>query len=516
MLPFAIIALVGFGSTLLPPYDRNSYDPWLALLVLAVATFSESISLRRSTRTWVDPVAPWLFFVSVAILRDASGGATSGLAPLVALPVLWLALFGTFGYLLVAAALTAMTFMVPVWLVGGAQYPGGDWRRALLWSLLALVVAPVIQRLVRQLAVETRRERDAAAQIEGIMRGATLSSLIATDTAGTITSFSAGAEQLLGYQAIDMVGLHDPGLFHDPDEVAAVAIELGVEPGFPVFGALGRRGAPSRIWTYVCADGRRLFVRLAITELHDSHSQLVGYLGVAIDSTQAVEAERALVLAEERWRVVMDDLPDTTVLIVDSTMRIDVVTGAGAMRLGLGDAVGKRLEDVAKPDNALVLTEMVQAALRGEEARSELNATLTGAEHEVQTSALPASSADSAQALLLARDVSRDRAREREVRRARDQAERLFADAPQGVAVVQLDGQILRVNSAFCTLFGRTEGDLLGRRLADLGSVEDRTIPRLLDGLVTGSSGRFGVDLVGGQSRRPRPVCDIVQHRARR
>ena len=86
VLPFATTGLVGFGSSLLPPYDRNRYDPWLALLVLAVATFSESITLRRSTRTWVDPVAPWLFFVSVAILRDASGGATSRLAPLVALP----------------------------------------------------------------------------------------------------------------------------------------------------------------------------------------------------------------------------------------------------------------------------------------------------------------------------------------------------------------------------------------------------------------------------------------------
>lgn len=490
VVPFVVIAMFGFAVSLLPPYGKDSYAPWLALLVLAVAMCFGSVSLRRSTRTWVDPVGPWIFFVSIAILRDASGGSASGLALLVVLPSLWVALFGRFSDLLVCAGLTVLTFMIPVWLIGGAHYPATEWRRAFLYVLVELLVVPVVQQVVRQLAVETRRERDAAAQIQGIMRGATLSGLIATDTDGLITHFSAGAEQLLGYAASDMEGHQGPGVFHDPDEVAAAATELGVEPGFDVFRALGRLGSSSRIWTWVRSDGRRIFVRLAVTELHDSLGSLVGYLGVAIDSTQAVEAERALTLAEERWRVAMDHLPDTAVLIVDSDMRIDVVTGAGAMSQGLTDGVGKKFDDVAKPENAALLTEMVRAALRGEEARGELSATRTGAEHEIQACALPASSTGVAQALLLARDVSRDRAREREARRARDQAERLFTDAPQGIAVVQLDGRLVRVNSAFCAVFRRTEEDLLGRSLLDLGRADDQTISRHLDDLVTGSSGR--------------------------
>ncbi len=470
VVPFVVIVLFGFVVSLLPPYDRESYVPWLALLVLAVATCFEWLSLRRSTRTWVDPVAPWLFLVSVAILRDATGGSASGLALLVVLPALWVALFGTLSDLLVCAGLTVLTFMVPVWLIGGSHYPTTDWRRAFLYVTVELLVFPVVQRVVRHLAVETRRERDAAAQVRGIMRGATLSSLVATDPSGTITHFSAGAEHLLGYDASDMEGRQMPGVFHDPHEVAAAAVELGVEPGFDVFRALGRLEAPSRIWTYVCSDGRRLFVRLAITELHDSLGSLVGYLGVAIDSTHAVEAERALTVAEERWRVVMDHLPDTMVLIVDSDLRIEMVTGAGARRQGLTEAVGKTLDEVSNPENALLLTEVVRAALRGEDARCEVTATRTGAEHDISASVLPASTAGAAQALLLARDVSRDRAREREVRRARDEAERLFTDAPQGIAVVHLDGRLVRVNSAFCSLFRRAEEELVGGSLAGLGA----------------------------------------------
>ncbi len=92
-----------------------------------------------------------------------TGGADSGLAPLVLVPVLWLAIFGTRRDLWVAVALVALTFVAPVLLVGGESYPLDEWRRALLWTGVTALLAPAVQDVVGRFAGESRPFRDAAA-----------------------------------------------------------------------------------------------------------------------------------------------------------------------------------------------------------------------------------------------------------------------------------------------------------------------------------------------------------------
>ena len=264
--PFAAVALIGAASFAAAPTASATVEPWVALLLLAGVLVLLMLGLRRPQRSWLDAAPAYLFFVVFALGRDASGGSTSGLAPLVVLPILWLALTGTRRDLVVGAVLTAAAFMVPLVLVGAPTYPDADWRRALLWTAIAALVAPVVHRLVRQLATETERVAEASAERDDIMRGASLTSMISTDVDGTIRSFSAGSEELLGWSAADLVGRATPATFHDEGEVLAVAAELGVEPGFDVFVALA--GGPSRVWTYVRSDGGHRYVRLAVTELH--------------------------------------------------------------------------------------------------------------------------------------------------------------------------------------------------------------------------------------------------------
>ena len=212
--------------------------------------------------------------------------------------------------MVIGGILTAAVFVVPLLTIGAPDYTANDWPRALLWSAVALLVAPMVHHVVEQLALESRRANLAGAEVASLMDGARLTSMIATDTEGRVTAFSVGAEEMLGYSAADMIGRNDLGALHDLAEVAAVAEELGVEPGFPVLAELARVDAPSRIWTYIRRDGSRLHVRLAITDLKDDRGAVIGYLGVAIDTTSAVVAERALVDAEARWRIAVDHLPE--------------------------------------------------------------------------------------------------------------------------------------------------------------------------------------------------------------
>ncbi|MEO5851980.1 MAG: EAL domain-containing protein [Nocardioides sp.] len=476
-------------SAFLPPYGDGQGTPWLMLGAFVVVIAATVVSVRRRTRSWVDPVAPFTFFLVLVLARDLTGGTTSGLAPLVALPILWLAMTGTRRDLRVAGVLTAAVFVAPLVAIGPPSYAVSDWRRALLWTAVATLVAPVIQRMVAQLAVQTHHARATGAELEGILRGARLSSMIATDVDGTIRSFSAGAEDMLGYRAEQLVGNQDPGLFHDPDEIAMVAQELGVASGFDVYTALAGRAEPSRIWTFVRADGERIFVRLAITELRDSDEVLYGYLGVGIDSTASVRAERALIRSEARWRVLADHLPEASIIVIDEGLQMNVIAGAGAIAEGLRGYDGRSLRDFSNPSNLEILTPVIDAAFLGMEGRVELSATATGAEHEVVVTPLP-DDEDGRNVLILARNVSKERVRERMVLQAKERAERLFADAPHGLAVLSVSGVVIQANEAMRSMVGEIVGGLEGRPLGLMSGPGDEKLDRYLAETLAGAGAR--------------------------
>ncbi|WP_310529406.1 EAL domain-containing protein [Nocardioides sp.] len=465
--PFIVVSAAGLLSLLATPIDVSAValSGVVALFIATILVLA--LSLRRSERSWLDAAPAFLFFPVVALVRDIGGGAESGVAPLILLPILWLALTGTRRDMVIAAVLTAAVFVVPIILVGGSAYPTEDWRRALLWTLIAALIAPVAHDLVRQLARETGRVAAAAAEKDDIMRGARLTSIISTEVDGTIRSFSSGAGELLGYSAEELVGLASLEKFHEPTEVEEVAAELGVDPGFGVFVALA--GAPSRIWTYVRADGTHRVVRLAVTEVNDSLGVATGYLAVGVDTTAAVESERRLAQAEAQWRVLMEHLPDTTVIIVDEALDVQLVAGAGAMRQGLRGTEGRPLSEVStRPENIRLLTGLVQSAFDGIASTSELQASASGDEHQVFVTRLPRSR-DGMQAMILARDVSAERERERALLRATERSERLFADAPYGVLVLGRDGVVRRANAAATRMLGREPTQLVGQHLSSIG-----------------------------------------------
>ena len=305
-LPFLTLMSLGVLSIALPPYHATALH--LALIaVLAVGLLAvHRHAIARDTRTWLELVAPLGTFSLVVVLRDAAGGSESGLAPLVLVPLLWLAIFGTRKDLLVAVVLVAVTFLAPVVVLGEEKYQLDDWRKAVIWTAAAALLALAVQDVVRRFAAESRRSRDVAARLEGVFRGATLTSLITTDVEGKITSFRGGAESQLGYAADDVLGRDLTAILFDQEDLVKVAHELGVEPGFAVLSRLAHQQAPSRIWPMVRADGDRVFVRMAVTELRDDEDQLVGYLCVSMDATVATVSEQALTQAEERWRVLME------------------------------------------------------------------------------------------------------------------------------------------------------------------------------------------------------------------
>jgi diguanylate cyclase (GGDEF)-like protein/PAS domain S-box-containing protein len=472
-MPFLLLSLLGLLNVALPPYTTKIWHLFVAAVMVGAMAKAYQISLQREERSWVDLVAPLGAFPLIVVLRDATGGSESGLAPLVAIPILWLAVFGTRRDLYAAAVLAALTFVLPVLVVGPPDYAVGEWRQAVLWTGIALVIAPVVQQVVRQLAVESLRSKEIAARFEGIVRGATLSSLVTTDTDGVVTSFGVGAEKQTGYAAADVVGRELTSVCFQPAELQAAAEELGVTPDFAVLSRLAHTRASSRIWSLRRPDGEPGFVRMSVTALRDDEEKVIGYLCVAVDATSATRAERALTQAEQRWRVLMDHLPDTTVVMVEEKTGITVVTGAGILASRLRDGAGRRLQEIVDRDAPGTLDRILSRAFAGEEV-PPVYAKVGDAEHEFQASPLP-STTHRRQAILMVRDVSPERERERTLMVAKERAERLFEDAPQGIALLEPDGTVVQVNPALTALLG--EAELAGRQLHSLSfDADDPTV----------------------------------------
>jgi signal transduction histidine kinase len=132
---------------------------WL-IVGLGAALVGAAAGVRALGYAWAADVVAFGCFPLIALLRDSAGASASGLAPLVLLPLLWLALYRSkkkvgAGLLVLAASLVA-----PILLVGGAAYPPAEWRRAALSLVVAGVTAASVRRLVGALRDGALRERE--------------------------------------------------------------------------------------------------------------------------------------------------------------------------------------------------------------------------------------------------------------------------------------------------------------------------------------------------------------------
>jgi diguanylate cyclase (GGDEF)-like protein/PAS domain S-box-containing protein len=203
--PFMAVAFLGLVTVFLPPYTAPWYEPLVALALLLTSVSLLVLASKRPHRTWLDPASAYLLFPFVGVLRDAGGGGASGLSSLLLVPILWLAITGTRRELWVAAVLAIVTFLVPYLVVGPPHYPVQDWRRAVMWVAIALVIAPVVQGLVWRLDRETRLLHMANARVERLFDDAP-HGVVLLDGTGSILRVNSTFAGLIGVPREDATG----------------------------------------------------------------------------------------------------------------------------------------------------------------------------------------------------------------------------------------------------------------------------------------------------------------------
>lgn len=135
-----------------------------------------------------------------------------------------------------------------------------------------------------------------------LINAASQVAIIATDTQGRITLFNTGAEQMLGYSAQEVVGIHTPDILH-----RNASEEHGVRAVMEA-ASLGKYDAGE--WTYVRKNGTPFPVQPAVTAIRNTTGAITGFLYVVTDISDLTKAQQALRESDERWQFALESSGD--------------------------------------------------------------------------------------------------------------------------------------------------------------------------------------------------------------
>jgi two-component system, chemotaxis family, CheB/CheR fusion protein len=156
----------------------------------------------------------------------------------------------------------------------------------------AVILAVLVPRLLR--AMETTRvlRRESEEPFRLLLEGAKEHSILMLDPEGKILTWNAGAQQITGYTAEEMIGLHFACLSLPEDQVRKLP-EEELESA-RVFGR-----AESEGWR-VRKDGNRYWANVVLTALKDESGDIRGFAKVMRDMSERKRAEDALRASEKQ------------------------------------------------------------------------------------------------------------------------------------------------------------------------------------------------------------------------
>jgi diguanylate cyclase (GGDEF)-like protein/PAS domain S-box-containing protein len=278
------------------------------------------------------------YFVVVGLLRDASEGHSSIFDLLVALPVIWFAIYGTGRQLAVSVVAVGMALTLPVAIGDPHTDTGDQFLRAVFAIALAAASGTAIQLIVQALRRATRESRSILETSQ--------EAFISIDDQGLIREWNPQAERLFGWGRDEIVGrpvhhtiiprrhrdAHLRGLarFLASDDAPMMARRLEVE---------GLR-----------RDGSEIPIELSVSALRERDEWRFHAFVRDISERQATET--ALREAEERFRKAFDD-SRVGMALVDLDGTFQRVNRALAEICGQSESslLGKRFGEIIYSDD---------------------------------------------------------------------------------------------------------------------------------------------------------------------
>jgi PAS domain S-box-containing protein len=129
--------------------------------------------------------------------------------------------------------------------------------------------------------------------------------LVMLDPEGKIVSWNAGATNIKGYEAEEIVGRHVSCFYPIEDVVAG-------KPDFELRVA-ARTGRFEESGIRLRKDGSRYWANVVIIAIHNGDGELIGYGNITRDITDQIESARQLEASEAKLQTLVDTVLDTVV-----------------------------------------------------------------------------------------------------------------------------------------------------------------------------------------------------------
>ncbi len=300
--------------------------------------------------------------------------------------------------------------------------------------------------------------------------------IVVTDPRGTITEWSRGAEDILGWPAADVVGRGIDALFTAEDRAAGMPYEETRR-------ALAEGRVPVGRW-HERQDGVRFWATGEMSVLRDPAGRHIGFVKVLRDATvhgtsESERAVAALRLSEDRYRTLFNAIDEGFCIIeffdgphgpLSDYIHVEA-NDAYARHAGIQNVVGQKLREMV-PDEADAWVARYGADLRtGVQIRFQPELIATG--RFLELAAFRVEPPERKQVAVLFQDITPRIQAEAALRESEEQF-RVFAQTvPNHVWASRPDGALYWFNNRVYDYSGTSEGELDGNLWAKIIHPDD-------------------------------------------